>query len=133
MKSHEQTWFIEPVAKGRPRFTRTGHAFTDKKTRDYEKTIREGYIGGKFEGPIGVSLTFGMPIPKSTSKRNREKMIEKKLLPCVKIKDVDNCMKSVLDALNGIAYEDDSQIVYLMGRKVYAAEPHVYIKIWEFE
>jgi Holliday junction resolvase RusA-like endonuclease len=36
-----------------------------------------------------------------------------------RVKDVDNMLKLVQDALNGRAFEDDSQIVRLVGVKVF--------------
>lgn len=132
MRTYEETWYIEPVPKGRPRFTMSGHAYTPPKTHLYEKTLKELYTGEKFDGAIGMSLTFGMPIPKSTSKRNREKMIAGEIHHCKK-GDLDNLVKAATDALNGLAYDDDSQIVYLYARKRYSAEPYVYVKIWEVE
>ena len=29
----------QPIGKGRPRFTKTGHAYTPTKTREYEKRL----------------------------------------------------------------------------------------------
>ena len=109
-----------------------GHAFTDKRTREYERAIRDGYLGGKFEGAIGISIEFGMPIPKSESKKRKSLMLAD-IIHHTKKSDVDNMVKAVTDALNGIAYDDDSQIVYLYARKKYAAEPHVFCKICEVE
>lgn len=34
--------------------------------------------------------------------------------------DIDNILKVVLDGLNGIAYEDDKQVVLTQCKKVYA-------------
>ena len=44
--------------------------------------------------------------------------------------DVDNHLKSVLDALNGICYEDDAQVVEVTGTKSYG-EPRVLIEVEE--
>ena len=132
MRIYEDTYWIEPVPKGRPRFTRSGHAYTPPKTHFYEKGLRELYAGEKFEGAIGISFVFGMPIPKSTSKRTREKMLNGEIHHCKK-GDLDNLVKAATDALNGLAYDDDSQIVYLYAKKRYADEPYVYVKIWEVE
>lgn len=132
MKSYEQIWFIEPLAKGRPRFTRYGHSFTDKKTREYEATLRELYKGGKMEGAVAMWIEFGMPVPKSASKKNKSKMLAD-TIHHTKKPDTDNMVKAVTDALNGVAYDDDSQIICISARKRYAAEPHVLVKIYEVE
>ena len=47
--------------------------------------------------------------------------------------DTDNIAKSVLDALNGLAYGDDKQIVELKVRKYYGVEPYVNVKLIELE
>ena len=41
-----QTFIIngEPTAKGRPRFTKRGHTYTPKKTKDYEDSIEKQLI-----------------------------------------------------------------------------------------
>ena len=35
--------------------------------------------------------------------------------------DINNIIKAVLDGLNGVAYEDDKQVVEAIGRKYYTA------------
>lgn len=68
------------------------------------------------------------PIPKSTSKKNREMMIDGFLLPTKK-PDLDNVAKVVCDALNGIAYHDDTQICRLALYKHYGETPRVEVEI----
>ena len=48
--------------------------------------------------------------PKSISKKKRAEMLEGKIWPAKK-PDSDNIAKVVLDALTGIAYHDDTQII----------------------
>ena len=43
--------------------------------------------------------------------------------------DIDNVIKSVLDGLNGVAYEDDKQVVKLTANKYYGVQPRVEITI----
>ena len=127
---------IEPVPKARPRFTRFGKVYTPKKTHDYEKQIAEFYTqatkGFKFEPhqALRVNLVFGMPIPKSTSKRKAEYMANGTIKHTKKT-DLDNLIKAVLDGLNGVAWADDCQIERISAMKEYAKEPYVYIYIHE--
>lgn len=130
---------IEPQPKGRPKFTTIAghpHAYTPKKTLNYESQISDLYkqLSGRFyikkPQAIHVAIMFGMPIPMSTPKKNRPLMIADEIKH-VKKGDIDNLAKSVLDALNGIAWEDDSQIVSLNLKKFYAEEPHIYLIIRE--
>jgi Holliday junction resolvase RusA-like endonuclease len=122
MKSQEIFFPFDPVAKGRPKFTRMGHAYTPKKTADYEKAIREHYQtegGALFDGAIEVRLEFLMPVPKSFPKKIH-KQIEEGTLKHTKKPDADNLAKAILDALNEVAFTDDSHITKLTLIKKYS-------------
>ena len=97
---------MDPVPKGRPRFTRTGHAFTDKKTLQAEAAIRNAALAewGKkpFEGAVELVIQFTFKKPKSNKKPLHTQR-----------PDLDNCAKLVSDAINGIAFVDDSQVISL--------------------
>lgn len=123
-----------PVGKARPRVTRNG-TFTPAKTRAYEKLVRVEYgaqCGAQYFGdsPLAVSITAYYQIPKSASKRKRGQMESKIIRPTVK-PDADNVCKAVCDALNGVAWKDDAQIVNLIFEKHYGAEPRVKVEIEE--
>lgn len=98
--------------KGRPRFTRGGHAYTPKGTRDYERAIREAYENAPrrppepFSGPIAVCIMTYRQLPKLTPKRVLSE-------PDTHKPDADNIAKVVLDALNGVAWLDDAQVTSL--------------------
>lgn len=89
----------EPFAKGRPRFScirGKPHVYTDEKTRAAEEAIgwqlRSAMTGPPTQEPVRVQLIFH----------------------CKKAKgDLDNLCKTVLDAANGIVFEDDKQVVWL--------------------
>ena len=81
-----------------------------------------------FEGPLQMEVTAYYSIPQSASKKKAEMMRECKLFPTKK-PDCDNVLKIIADALNGIAYKDDSQIVVGIVRKVYADVPKVVVGI----
>lgn len=121
----------EPVAKARPRITKWG-AYTPEKTKNYETLVRELYIiqHGQtlLDGELSVDIKAYFTIPKSTSKKKKELMISKDIRP-IKKPDIDNVMKSVTDALNEIAYKDDSQIVSATVSKYYSEEPRVEVEI----
>lgn len=85
-----------------------------------------------FENAIRAEIKVFMPIPKSDSKKKRELKLSGKIRPTMK-PDNDNIAKSVLDALNGVAYLDDKQIVELAVDKKYGEEPYVYVKLIELE
>lgn len=65
---------------------------------------------------------------KSISKVKRKGMLEGVILPSKK-PDIDNIVKAVLDALNGVAYRDDTQVTELHVRKQYGEKPRVEVCI----
>lgn len=122
-----------PRGKGRPRFTRTGHSYTPKETVAYERQIRDACKAScakRIEGPVRIFIKAYMSIPASASKRMREDMRLNIIRPTKK-PDIDNVIKAVLDALNGIAYADDKNVVYVGAAKWYAEEPSLEITIEE--
>lgn len=105
----------QPYGKARPRKSRFG-VYNPKGNKDYEKRVQEAYRAARgFQDlpesmPIWINLELVYAIPKSTPKKKREMMLAGKIRPMVK-PDVDNCLKSVMDALNGHAYIDDKQVI----------------------
>lgn len=114
----------KPLGKARPRFMTMGgkvHTYTPKATKDMEKLIADVYqaSGGKHYGEdmLHISIIAKFNPPKSTSKKKIIELL--KSLYYDKKPDVDNIAKLVLDALNGIAYTDDKQVVALHCEKIY--------------
>lgn len=126
----------EPVSKGRPRMTKRGHTYTPKRTVDYERMVQTlfhaEYGSPKLEGPILLQLDLYFGIPKSRSKAARKRMQQGMERPC-KRPDLDNCLKAIADALNGVAYKDDSQIVAAVIQKFWAEEPRAVVTIEELD
>lgn len=122
----------EPVGKGRPRFTRNGHAYTPEKTADYEQLVKL-YFRNKYPDfkpfekdiPLSVIIYAHFPYPKNAGKIKRMYMIP------TKKPDSDNIAKIICDSLNGLAYHDDSQIVELTVHKKYSSSPCVKVFIKE--
>lgn len=81
--------------------------------------------------PLEMRIEAYYPIPKSTSKKAREKMMHGDILPTKK-PDADNVAKVICDALNGIAYHDDTQIVRLEVCKYYDEIPRVEVAIEDY-
>lgn len=122
----------EPVGKGRPCFTRNGHAYTPEKTANYEELVklsfRKKYPDFKpFEKdiPLSVIIYAHFPYPKNAGKTKRMYMIP------TKKPDSDNIAKIICDSLNGLAYHDDAQIVELTVHKKYSSSPCVKVCIGE--
>ena len=121
-----------PQGKERPRFTKSGIAYTPKKTKDYEKMVAWAYEceahGAKLTGSIRANIVAVYPVPRSWSKTKREEAINDWVLPMVK-PDLDNVAKAVLDALNGIAYIDDAAVTDLTISKRYGERPCVVVRL----
>lgn len=119
-----------PVPKGRPRVTRSGHAFTPKRTRDYESKVAmiaaSEHEGAPFTGPLEVSVVAYLPKPKKPK--------EKLSVPMIRSPnngDVDNYSKAALDAIEGIVFENDSQIIQLTASKQYHKTPQLIVTVRE--
>ena len=123
-----------PASKGRPRFDRrTGRAYTPETTVTAENWIRwhaTQEVRDPFTGALVVFIDAHFPIPKSWSKGKQADAVKGLLLPTTG-KDADNIAKACCDAMNGVAYPDDAQIVELHVTKRYAAEPRTIITIRE--
>ena len=125
----------EPTAKGRPRMTKTGHAYTPQKTVIYENWVKTCFLTAKqqkIEGdvPLFADITAYFEIPKSASCKKQVAMLDGMIRP-TKRPDSDNCIKAVMDSLNGLAYSDDKNVVHLVFNKFYAKEPRVEVEISE--
>lgn len=100
--------------KGRPRFGR-GHTYTPKTTVEYEDLISKSFLTSKrikHEGAVGVDIEIYC-----------KKLISKP--------DIDNSIKILMDALNGFAYIDDSQVVKLNAIKIVDKEEKLIITTYD--
>ena len=129
----------DPVPKSRPRFARRGNfvqTYTDAKTIDYETHVAmkaRQAIGASepLQGALTVFLYLRYLIPPSYSKKRKEACLRGVEYP--KKIDIDNVYKSITDAMNGIVYTDDSQIVEAHIKKVYAETAGANIMVQECE
>lgn len=117
-----------PVSKARPRMTRAGHAFTPEKTRNYEALVTmlaaEAMNGASpVDDPIAMDIVAVFPQPKSWPKWKR-KLAEQGLIAYTTRPDEDNIGKSISDAINGIVYVDDAQIVRKTVTKLFETDGH---------
>lgn len=133
----------EPIAAGRPRFrnvhTKAGgnfvSAYTPASTRNYQRDLRfraQHVMGQRglapLTGPLAVEMDIWLRIPKSMPQKRKNLATAGELQPMTR-PDLDNYIKQ-LDALNGICWLDDSQIVTIRATKWYAVEtPCVVISI----
>ncbi len=114
--------------------------YTPEKTRNYESFIAQRFCAAypnfvPIDGPVIMTVRAYFPIPNSASKKLREQMILGNLRPTKK-PDLSNVEKAVEDALNTIAFRDDSAIVErgLGDGKYYTdGQPRVEVEITEWK
>ena len=122
-----------PRGKGRPRsfakLTKSGRVFQGNYTPD-ETRNNEAFVKSRFlavnpgvrplDEPVFMRIRAYFAPPASTPKKKVAAMIAGQLCPTKK-PDIDNIVKLYLDALNGLAYRDDSLVVELHCSKHYGA------------
>lgn len=135
----------KPQGKARARTVRnreTGRTmtYTPEETVLYENLIKAMYINAargdgfaKFgKGtPVKLVVRIRYAPPASASKRKREQMLAGEVYP-LKKPDIDNIIKVVADALNGIAYHDDAQVMTVNAKKVYSAQEGLDVTVSEY-
>lgn len=135
------TFYGKVRGKGRPRATiRAGyaHIYTDEETSKYEVSIKESYLAQCQEAyldsdqPLMIAIAIYQEVPKSYSKKKKVQALERTIRPTKK-PDVDNIAKSVMDALNKVAYADDTQIVDCSIRKWYGEREKIEVTIKPYE
>ena len=127
----------EPVGKGRPRFVRaTGRTYTPEKTANFETLVRLEYHNQcgdhRFDddAQLAMRVEAYFSIPKSKPKKVQRDM-ELGVIRHAHKPDTDNILKAVADALNNVAYRDDSAITYVEVSKKYSRTPETRVIIWE--
>ncbi len=122
-----------PIAQPRHKVTTVGgrgRAFIPAKhaVHDFKATVRkcwgEACSDPPSDCPLSLSVVFVLPRPDAM----RWKTKSMPRVPHTKKPDVDNLLKSLLDALSGLAWVDDSRISSLMASKFIASAdeaPHI--------
>lgn len=124
--------------KQRPKFNRySGKVYTPQQTINYENWVKTCFLEQcgeikPLEKPLKVIINSYYEMPKSVSKKKKMQMLRNEIVPTVK-PDLDNIAKSILDSLNGLAYLDDKQVVYLEVAKFYSDNAYVLVSIEEIE
>jgi len=127
-----------PVGKQRARYVKRGNfvqTYTPDKTRTYESLIKEAAMQAMgssepLETPVNLYLYIRAPIPKSYSKKKVADCLNGLEKP-IKKPDASNVLKSVEDAMNGVVYKDDCQIVNFHVSKVYSSQSGIDVCVKE--
>lgn len=155
MKTLKLTILGEPMGKQRPKVTVLGsskfaHAYTPKETINYESKVVDEYrkavknkeLSGSYfnqSEELSATITAYYPITKghyrfhkrtgTTDLDNEGIQMLNGIINPTKKPDCDNIAKIILDALNGIAYPDDSQVTCLLVMKRYSESPRVEVTL----
>lgn len=128
----------EPIAQGRPRATSINgrvRMYDPAKSRNYKDYVRlvasDHAPDRLIETAIGLKVTVYRSIPKKYSSKVKTEMCERgEIVPTTK-PDADNYLKAIKDALNGVIWRDDSQIVDVQVRKRYSNKPRIEVEVHE--
>lgn len=119
----------EPAPKGSTRAYVRGRCAVVvndcKRTKPWQAQVRKAAIDAGLKPvakPGGVSLI--VTLAKVQAKNNRHALWTVK-------PDIDKLLRAVLDALTGVAYEDDSQVTVVYATKVYAAANGCTVRVQE--
>jgi Holliday junction resolvase RusA-like endonuclease len=129
-----------PTGKGRPRLRvqsfggkACARAYTDSKTQKAENSFLAQALPHKpaapLTGPLAVEIVAYYAIPASYSKRKTADALANAIYPMSRRDDADNVAKLCLDALNGVFWDDDTQVVDLQIAKRYDTVPRIEMRI----
>jgi Holliday junction resolvase RusA-like endonuclease len=130
------TVYGHPVAKGRPRFSTRGKfpvAYTPEKTKTYESEVgmmAKVAMGASkaLEGALEAFIYVTFPVPASYSKKRTEACLND-FEKHTKRPDLDNVIKSVIDGMDKIVFDNDSQITSIHATKVYGEVAKVEVMV----
>jgi len=122
---------VRAVAKQRPRTGKSGHFYTPKRTRDYERAVRDmaEATGGKAAAcPVHLEVAIVHKVPQSWPEWKRVAGMANWIFPSKG--DLDNKVKAISDALNGIAFLDDVQVCKLTSEMRYGSQEHISVRVY---
>lgn len=127
-----------PFGKQRPKFG-NGRAYTPKATIEYEKQVALECMKAmkladalmyEKDVPLSLEIIAYYPIAESWTKKKKHQAIAGLLAPTTK-PDGDNVLKVIMDGMEGVAMEDDKQIVRARIQKIYSQLPRVDVELKE--
>lgn len=128
--------YFDITPKAKQSFRMGKHGYQNKAVIDYQKAITAMALAHttqdmrSLSGDLYVSVEFVWKHPKSWGKKRvaelRERCVYKPSRP-----DIDNLCKGVFDALNGVIWNDDSQIVGIHAWKRYGNNDCIIMRVWE--
>jgi Holliday junction resolvase RusA-like endonuclease len=131
---------VKPMAKQSFRTTRKGYKYLDASVMKYRKTLRtmariqmREQKAEKLDGAISIEILYAFQRPQSLRKKERSEIDSGKSMPKTTKPDIDNLTKAILDALNGIAWNDDAQVAQITAKKVWSKQDQIEVKIMQIK
>ena len=130
---------VVPVPKERARTVRIGRdayvktvSYTPKRTKYFTRQVEMVArhvvdVATVMESPVRLTMEFVIAAPRSWPKWKREAAIAGIIAPTGR-PDMDNLEKALLDALNGIVFEDDALVVQRGAEKLYGETPGIRVR-----
>ena len=116
-----------PVAQGRPRAVRVGQSvrlYDPEKSASWKNLVALASLPFKPSSPTTAALRMEVVV-----RLPRPKSLPKRIYYPAKRPDLSNYIKGVEDAISGIFFVDDAQIVELCAQKEYSDDPGVYVAL----
>lgn len=111
---------------------RFASAYTPKETVNAEAWVKHCAVeqAGQpcLEGPLSLAVEIVVAVAESWSNKRRLAALDGAIFPTGK-PDIDNCFKLIADALNGVIWRDDAQIVSLRVTKRYGRAPCTILRV----
>ena len=105
------------------------HGFYDPQfiaKKNFAHIVKEKYKGKPIDEEVSLDLAFYLKMAESWSKKKKERL---NMQPHTGKKDLDNAIKFILDALNGVVWLDDSIIFEIHATKHWAYEGKTVIEV----
>lgn len=117
----------EPWRRAR---TSNGRYFTDVRTMAAKDTVvtcfkHDNPGATPFQSDVRMQVTFFFAAPHRLRIKKHADALAAERIGAAKRPDIDNLCKICLDALNGVAYLDDAQVVMLQASKRYSMRPRI--------
>jgi len=112
--------------------------FTAPDVAEYQEQVRAAWmVAGRpwLDGALAVKATFHVQRPRSHFGTGANACKLRGAAPAWPTSrcDVDNLLKAPLDALNGLLFADDAQVVHVQATKRYATDkPHAVLECWTY-
>lgn len=112
----------KPRGKGRPRFTRKGHAYTPAQTRQYERVVAMVALAARQEWEHENAVSWPM-------KARRGYKLSCEVTGAHGNTDADNVLKLCADSIQGVLYENDRQLREVHAVKVTGGVPRLRVTV----